>query len=204
MKKTIGIIMCIISILWVFHTFSKNFMVDPAFEKFLARKDQLLTDTSLWLFMIRIHILLAILSLLTGPFGLLKRVRAQSIKFHRWNGRVYVLSILFNFIPGVFVSFFATGGWPSTIGFLILNTLWLGTTILGYLSIKKQRIILHRQWMIRSFFLSFANMTIYIIVAITHNVMNVSYGSSYTIAVWLCWALNLLAAEWISRYRVIL
>nr|WP_245548515.1 DUF2306 domain-containing protein [Gracilibacillus lacisalsi] len=67
--------------------------------------------------MIRLHIIFAIISLITGPLGVIKKLRIKSIQFHRWNGRVYVLSILLNFIPGVYVSFFATGGWLSTIGF---------------------------------------------------------------------------------------
>ncbi|WP_313804274.1 DUF2306 domain-containing protein [Cytobacillus sp.] len=204
MKKFIQTAILIISILWVFHTFSENFMVDPSFEKFISRKDLILTDKLLWTIMIRIHIVLAIFSLLTGPLGVIKRIRVKSNNFHRWNGRIYVLSILLNFIPGVYVSFFATGGWPSTLGFLILNTLWLGTTILGYWYIKKQKIILHSQWIIRSFFLSFANITIYIIVAITHHAMNFPYGNTYTIAVWLCWILNLIIAEIIIRKKFFL
>lgn len=204
MKKNIGITILIIPIMWVLHTFSKNFMIDPAFEKFISNKDLILADPSLWIFMIRIHILLAILSLLTGPLGVIRRIRVKSIRFHRWNGRLYVLSILLNFIPGVYVSFFATGGWPSTIGFLILNTLWLGTTILGYWYIKRRQVILHSRWITRSFFLCFANMTIYIIVAIAHNAMNFSYGTAYTIAVWLSWVLNLLIAELIIRQKTFL
>lgn len=204
MKKFIRRALLIIPILWIFHTFSKNFMVDPSFEKFISRKDLILSDESLWILMIRIHIVLAIFSLLTGPLGVIKRIRVKFIKFHRWNGRVYVLSILLNFIPGVYVSFFATGGWLSTMGFLILNTFWLGTTILGYWFIKKQKVILHSQWIIRSFFLSFANITIYIIVAITHNAMNFPYGNAYTIAVWLCWILNLIIAEIIIRKKIFL
>lgn len=154
--------------------------------------------------MIRIHILLAIIALLTGPIGVIKRIRIKSIKFHRWNGRLYVLSIMLNFIPGVYVSFFATGGWPSTIGFLFFNTLWLGTTILGFWFIKRQKVILHSQWIIQSVFLAFANMTIYIIVAITHNAMSFSYRDAYTIAVWLCWILNLNLAEITIRKKTFL
>ena len=202
MKKFIGIAILIIPILWILHTFSKNFMIDPNFELFISRKDLILTNTSLWIVMIRIHILLAIIALLTGPLNVIKRIRIKSINFHRWNGRLYVLSIILNFIPGVYVSFFATGGWPSTIGFLILNTLWLSTTILGYWYIKRKKVILHSQWILRSFFLSFANMSIYIIVAIVHNALNFSYGSAYTIAVWLCWILNLLIAEILIRKNI--
>ncbi len=98
--------------------------------------------------------------------------------------------------------FFATGGWPSTLGFLILNTLWLGITILGYVAIRRKKINLHRQWILRSFFLSFANITIYILVAISHNALNLPYSLSYTIAVWLCWVLNLAIAEIIIRKKV--
>lgn len=203
MKKTVKISILIISILWVLHTLSKNFMIDPTFEKFISRKDQILPDPSMWTLMIRFHILLALIALLTGPLGVIKRIRVKSIHFHRWNGRLYALSILLNFIPGIYVSFFATGGWSSTVGFLILNILWLGTTIMGYFFIKRKNMILHSQWMIRSFFLTFANMTIYIIVTTSHNIIHLSYGHSYTIAVWLCWILNLFLAEIIIRRKVL-
>ncbi len=106
MKRNIGILLIIVSIMWVLHTFSKNFMVDPTFEKFISKKDLLLADESLWIFMIRLHILLAIISLLTGPLGVMKKIRIKSMTFHRWNGRFYVLSIILNFIPGLYVSFF--------------------------------------------------------------------------------------------------
>ena len=117
MRKYIIVTIVIIPMMWIFHTFSKNFLVDPTFQKFISYKDQMITNKGLWVIMIRIHIILAIISLLTGPLGILKRLRVQSIHFHRWNGRVYVVSIILNFIPGVYVSFFATGGWFSTIGF---------------------------------------------------------------------------------------
>ncbi|MED3553930.1 DUF2306 domain-containing protein [Cytobacillus praedii] len=202
-KKVTNILIIIISIMWVLHTLSKNFVIDPLFQRFLSNKDQLLMNQSLWIVMIRIHILLAVAALMTGPLGLIKRIRLKSLQFHRWNGRIYVLSIILNYIPGFYVSFFATGGWLSTIGFLILNTLWILTTIKGYLFIKKKQIIPHKHWMIRSFFLSFANMTIYVIVKIIHHGINLSsYVTSYTIAVWLCWILNLCLAEIFIRRKM--
>jgi uncharacterized membrane protein len=201
-NKIIRMLIIIIPFMWVLHTLSKNFMVDPNFQRFLSQKDGLLANESLWVMMIRIHIILAIISLIAGPLGIIKSIRAKSLKFHRWNGRIYVLSIVLNYIPGLYVSFFATGGWLSTLGFLILNTLWIATTILGYSYIKKRQVLAHSQWMVRSFFLSFANMIIYIIVAITHNVLNLSYDTSYTIAVWLCWILNLSLAELFIRRKM--
>jgi uncharacterized membrane protein len=200
-RKTLITILSIISVMWVMHTLSKNFVVDPSFQGFLSKKDKLLSNQILWVLMIRVHIILAIIALLTGPLGIINRLRLKSLTFHRWNGRVYVLSIVLNFIPGLYVSFFATGGWPSTIGFIILNTLWLITTIFGYIYIKRKDVLRHSQWITRSFFLSFANMIIYIIVAISHNGLGLSYGLSYTIAVWLCWIFNLVIAEIVIRKK---
>lgn len=200
-RKFLITILLIISGMWVMHTLTKNFVVDPSFQGFLSKKDELLSNQMLWVMMIRVHIILAIIALLTGPLGIIKRLRLNSLTFHRWNGRVYVLSIVLNFIAGLYVSFFATGGWPSTIGFLILNTLWLITTILGYIYIKRKDVLRHSQWIIRSFFLSFANMIIYIMVAITHNGLDLSYDLSYTIAVWLCWIFSLAIAEIVIRKK---
>lgn len=204
MKNVIRISVICLSFLWVLHTFSKNFMIDPQLKSFISRKEDILSNQFLWLLMIRIHITLAIISLIAGPLGIIKAVRIKSSHFHRWNGRIYILSIIFNFIPGIYVSFFATGGWLSTIGFLILNTLWLVTTILGYWYIKSLNIIKHRQWMIRSLFLSFANLTIYIIVLITNRLIGFSYEYSYTIAVWLCLIINLYIADFIINKKIFL
>lgn len=202
MKRNIGIVILVISILWILHTFSKNFITDPSFESFIARKDQILTDKNLWISLIRIHIVLALISLITGPLGIIKAIRSKSKTFHRWNGRLYMLSIVLNFIPGIYVSFFATGGLLSTIGFLILNSLWLVTTLLGFYYIRRRNVKLHSQWITRSFFLSFANIAIYIITAISHHLMKVAYEHSYIIAVWLSWMLTLIAAEFMIRKRM--
>jgi hypothetical protein len=84
--------------MWIMHTLTKNFLSDPGFGKLIAAKDSFTADRS-WLFMLRAHILLAVISLLTGPVGAIRRIRLKSIAWHRWNGRIYVVSILLNFIP---------------------------------------------------------------------------------------------------------
>ncbi|MGV3464463.1 MAG: DUF2306 domain-containing protein [Heyndrickxia sp.] len=179
-------------------------MLDPSLERFLSNKNQILSDESLWLLIIRIHITLAIIALITGPLGVIKTIRMKSKIFHRWNGRIYILSIALNYIPGIYVSFFATGGSLSTIGFLILNTLWLGTTLLSYRHIKGKNIIKHSQWITRSFMLSFANMEINIFLAISHNLIGFPYSYSYAIAVWLSWGISLVIAEVIIRKKVLI
>ncbi|MFB5763655.1 DUF2306 domain-containing protein [Paenibacillus medicaginis] len=198
-RKALIITLSVIAVMWIFHTASKNFIVDPTFSKFLSKKDIKLPNIDLWVIMIRLHIVLAIVALITGPLGLSKRIRTKRPSLHRWNGRIYVVSVILNVIPGYYVSFYANGGFWSVIGFLILNTLWLLTTVNGYRFIRKGQVRQHRIWVLRSFFLTYANLTIYIIVTIFHKGVGLQYGSSYTLAVWLAFTINLLLAELVIR-----
>lgn len=198
-RQGLVISLSFIAVMWILHTASKNFMVDPTFSTLLLNKEVELPNVDLWVVMIKLHIVLAIIALTTGPLGLSKSIRKKRPVLHRWNGRIYVGAIVFNIIPGYYVSFYANGGVWSVIGFLILNTLWLLTTINGYRFIRKGQVRQHRIWVLRSFFLTFANLTIYLIVAIFHYGVGLPYGLSYTFAVWLAFILNLLLAELVIR-----
>jgi hypothetical protein len=199
MKKVAYPLILFVSIMWVLHTVSKNFIVDPQLSRFLSMKSNELLNKSLWVIMIRIHIILAVIALITGPIALSKKIRIESLLTHRWMGRIYVGSIVLNYIPSFYVSFYATGGFPSVFGFFILNTLWLFSTLRGFWLARTKKIMLHSQWMIRSYALSLANMTIHILVTLFYNALDFRYEFSYTLAVWLCWLLNLSLAEFAIR-----
>ncbi|MBM7553956.1 DUF2306 domain-containing protein [Thalassobacillus pellis] len=198
-RKTLIVILSLVSVMWILHTASKNFIVDPEFASFLSKKEIIISNGNLWIVMIKIHIVLAITALVTGPIGLSKSIRIKKLPLHQWNGRIYILSILLNMVPGYYVSIFANGGVLSMIGFWILNTLWLVTTINGYLWVRRKKVVQHRKWMLRSFFLTYANLTIYIIVATFHNGFNFDYGVSYIIAVWGSFTINLTLAEFVIK-----
>lgn len=80
-RKFLITILSTISVMWVMHTLSKNFIVDPSFQGFLSKKDELPSDQMLWVLMIQLHIILAIMALLTGPLGIIKRLRLKSLTF---------------------------------------------------------------------------------------------------------------------------
>ena len=52
---------------------------------------------------------------------------------------------------------YATGGKISSMGFNLLNMIWLVITITALVQIKRKRIVRHRNWMIRSY--AFASQT---------------------------------------------
>ncbi|MFG3433318.1 DUF2306 domain-containing protein [Lysinibacillus fusiformis] len=202
-RKGLVVSLSVIAVMWILHTASKNFMVDPTFSTFLSNKEIELPNAKLWIVMIQLHIALAIIALMTGPLGLSRALRMKNPHLHRWNGRIYVMVIVFNILPGYYVALYANGGIWSTIGFFILNTLWLHTTINGYRFIRKGQVHRHRSWMLRSFFLTFANLTIYILVTILHYVAGLPYGFSYSLGAWLAFIINLVLAEIVIRKSTI-
>ncbi|WP_245954391.1 DUF2306 domain-containing protein [Paenibacillus flagellatus] len=198
--KVAAILLSVVALMWIMHTLTKNFVSDPGFVKLIEAKDSFTADRWLWTFMLRAHIALAVVSLVTGPIGSLRNVRTKSIALHRWNGRIYVVSIALNFIPGLYVSFFAPGG-MTVVGFLILNLLWLATTWFGYSNIRRKNIEKHTRWITRSFFLTYANLVIHILLPISQHAFGFTYATSYAIAVWGSMLLNLGLAEVFIRKK---
>lgn len=202
MRKLGIVLIFFVALAWTGHTFSKNFIVDPDFTRFLEHKGSFaLAKDKIWTFFLRMHIILSLLALLSGPIAFLKSSRKKKAVVHKLSGRIYVLSILLNIVPALYVSFFATGGWISIIGFICLNAVWSGTTFLAYKKIRERRVIEHRKWMIRSYAVTLANTSIYILTLIFTSPFGLDYIPSYQIAVWLGWIINLLLAEAIVRRR---
>ena len=57
----------------------------------------------------------------------------------------------------------------------------------------------HRQWMIRSFALTFAAVTLRLWLPFFQIVLNFEFIEAYIIIAWLCWIPNLIVAEIIIR-----
>jgi hypothetical protein len=54
----------------------------------------------------------------------------------------------------------AYGGLPAQMGFAFLSILWLSTGFMAYKRIREKKVLIHRQWMIRNYALTFAAVTL--------------------------------------------
>ncbi|MFE6799196.1 DUF2306 domain-containing protein [Paenibacillus chitinolyticus] len=198
--KSLYIILSILSIGWAFHMLAGYFIVDPGAVKHLQHKelDENFSET-IWLVFLRLHIINACISLITGPLGLSAKILRKKPALHRLNGKVYVLSILFSSIVTLYLAKDATGGTFSTIGFLLLNGLWIFTTLYAWRAIRLKQIVKHRIWMMRSYALTLANTSLHFIQLALMKLFDVDYVSSYTIAVWASWILNIVIVELIMK-----
>lgn len=161
----------------------------------LASKNQELLATSIYNIGFYTHIFLGGFALLIGWMQFSKKQRQRKIKLHRTIGKAYIISVLLGGIAGLYIAFYATGGIGTKLGFGILALLWLATTIMAYKAIRNKKIIEHQKWMIRSYALCFAAVTLRLWMPILPAVFNLDFSEAYPIISWLCWVPNLIFAE---------
>ena len=93
------------------------------------------------------------------------------------------------------MAFFAEGGLWSTIAFSVMSILWFVTTLMALKKIKQRDIEGHRIWMMRSFALSFAAVTLRLLVPF-FSLFIIDNEDLITISTaWLSWLLNLFVVE---------
>ncbi|MGB8956211.1 MAG: DUF2306 domain-containing protein [Tumebacillaceae bacterium] len=193
-KKFFLFLLFMVSFGWVMHNLSKNFGYDANFSKFLAHKTGEWNPT-LWPVFVRIHIVLAVITLIAGPLGFVKKFRVRRAALHRTVGKIYIGAVTLNVLVALYLAFFATGGWLGTIGFLLLNAVWLYTTMMAYRMIRRKEVEEHRKWMVRSYSVTLANVTLNIMLNIMNNGVGLEYVTAYLIALWSCWLINMGVAE---------
>ena len=78
----------------------------------------------------------------------------------------------------------------------MLAITWLITTAMAYLRVRQGDIVRHRMWMVRSYALTLAAVTLRIYLPITQ-IKGIPFESAYPVIAWMCWVPNLLLAEWL-------
>jgi uncharacterized membrane protein len=167
----------------------------------LGTKPAELLQSRVWQAFFYTHITLGGVALLTGWSQFMPRFRARHLELHRTLGKIYVAAVLVSGLAGLYVALYATGGLVSALGFGALALLWMGTTWKAYDLIRKRAPIQHKHWMIRSYALCFAAVTLRLWIPIFTAGFKMPFMEAYPIIAWLCWVPNLLVAEGIIRRK---
>jgi len=143
-----------------------------------------------------LHLFGSAIALAIGPFQLNSRLRNRFIDVHRWMGRTYVIAVLCGGTAALVLAPVSQEGLPTHVGFGMLATLWLIATGTAYRRIRAGDRVSHRRWMIRSYALTFAAVTLRIYLPLSL-AFGLPFGPAYQTIAWLCWVPNLVVAEWI-------
>jgi len=141
-----------------------------------------------------LHISLAPIALAVGSVQFFAAIRRRK-PLHRWLGRVYGVSILISGVAGIFVALNAAGGLSAQIGFALLAMAWVATTANAIRHAMARRIGKHRRWMIYSFALTFAGVTLRLYL-FGFMAAGFTYTEASVYLAWLCWLPNLGFAWW--------
>jgi uncharacterized membrane protein len=146
------------------------------------------------------HTFFGPIALTLGLVNLLPAMRQRRRwPVHRWLGRIYLISSIVLGLAGLSLSFHAVGGVGPRTAFALLALATLGTSIMGYRSIRARNLRPHREWMLRSYALVFAAVTLRIWMPILATAYQGQFVPAYRWAAWLCWVPNVVFVEWIIR-----
>ena len=142
-----------------------------------------------------VHAGFAATALLLGPFQFLPQLRIRAATLHRNIGKLYVLACLAAAPAGLILATGTDAGPIAQWGFGTLAVIWFGATGYAFWLATQGRIAEHRRWMIRSFAMTFAAVTLRLYLPIPPMFLHMSFIEGYRAISWFSWTSNLAIAE---------
>ena len=149
---------------------------------------------------ISLHLGGGIVAIITGAFQLNSRLRSKYLSAHRCLGRLYVLAVIIGGIAGFVLALNSFGGIVTHFGFGLMAVFWVAATLNAYRKIRKGNVVEHRAWMLRSYALTLAGVTLRLYLGLS-TVAGFAFSVSYPVISWLCWIPNLMIVEWFIRTK---
>lgn len=153
------------------------------------------------------HVGPGLLYLALAPLQFLKSIRSKYPQFHRWSGRLLVvLSLILGAAAVVIGVLFPYSGVIEQVIIAFFGTFFLAAAVNGFLCARRKNFKAHREWMMRSFAIGLAIVTMrlifvpILIIIGSPTVEDAQLWSivSFTIAFCLHWA---VAEWWIRKTR---
>ncbi len=149
---------------------------------------------------ISLHLAGGIVALVLGAFQVNSRLRSRFLSIHRWSGRVYVFAAVVGGVAGFTLALHSFGGLVTHFGFGLMAICWVVATLNAYRHIRRGDLIAHRAWMLRSYALTLAAVTLRIYLPLSQ-IAEIEFEAAYQAISWLCWVPNLLVVEWFVLAR---
>ncbi len=169
---------------------------------FLLVKQELLSNWA-WRISFYTHIATSPLVLLAGVIQFYKPWQQKGALWHRRAGFAYTFAILFLAAPsGLVMAFYANGGWPARISFLLISMLWWFWTCRAILRIRKGDYKGHQADMYRSYALTLSAITLRLYVWLLPMISDIRGVEMYVLVSWMSWIPNLIVVERFLHRRI--
>ena len=151
-----------------------------------------------------LHIAMGIVALLAGPVQIWLGLKDLYPKVHKNLGFVYMAAVTLGAAAGYYLSFNTSGGWVFGAGLAGLATAWLLTTGLAFMAITRHLIEQHKEWMIRSYVVTFGFVSFRVLFSALESAGVGTLPEQLGASAWFCWSVPLLLNEVVLQGRKIL
>ena len=148
-----------------------------------------------------VHIAAGAVALLTGPAQLWLGISGRWTRWHRRLGLTYVTSVAVSSVAAFSLAAQTNLGWVFGAGITGLGIAWLVTTAMAMAAIRRGSIDQHREWMIRSYVVTFAFVTFRVVWSVLQAAGLGTLHEQLAASSWFCWAAPLLVTEAVLQGR---
>ena len=190
-------------IVWIFLiVFAGKFIIKDALPYFGFEEEVLgrFLNIKWWLIG---HVSGGILALTIGPLQFWNAFRTKYLKTHRWLGRIYLSAILIGSISSTYLAWTSALAvhWTWAVSLQALAFAWICTAFMAYRAIRKRRIQNHKEWMIKSYVLTFAFVSFRWIVDLPFVAELGNFIERAPTVGWISWVLPLFITEIILQWN---
>ena len=186
--------------IWVAGLVALGFFVNTALPYLLLNQQAIARyETRRWWLLI--HVAAGAVALLIGPVQLWLGVSRRAVWLHRWLGITYVTSVAVGSIAAFYLAAHTNLGWVFGAGITGLGIAWVVTTTMAVVAIRRGLIDQHREWMIRSYVVTFAFVTFRVLWSVLAAANIGTLPEQLGAASWFCWAVPLLVTEVVLQGR---
>lgn len=169
----------------------RYFNLDESFGGPWARKSWLL-----------LHIVGGGTALFTGLPQFWTGLRKRHVRVHRWMGRLYLGGIALGTVAAVGLFPHISRGWGWKVATASMGMVWITAATLAYVAILRGRTKAHRDWMIRSYVVTFQFVVLRLLFEFPY-IANAgeTFTERLTAMAWFSWTIPLFFAEVALQWR---
>lgn len=152
-----------------------------------------------------VHVLAGAVFVVLAPLQLLPAIRRRHPGWHRWSGRLLLLTGAAAAATGLFFGVLHPfGGAGEAVIIAIAGALFFNAATRAWLAIRRRDTATHREWMLRAFAIMFAVPLTRVIgspidFALASTAVDIR--TAFVVDLWLSWAIAIGGAEWWIRSR---
>lgn len=162
---------------------------------FLAER-AVLVDKIVWRICFYAHISAGAICITASLIQFSSWILKKRKQIHVMSGKIYVFVVLLIGAPsGLYMTYFAKGGYAERAAFFAMAIFWFYTTYKGFVTAARDKnFVAHKYWMIRSYAMALTAVT-FRIYHILFDEIGMSEFNNYSISLWISIIGNWLVAE---------